>query len=141
MHTMSTEEWHEFVTRGTPIGKFATTGADGTPHIAPVWYVFDGKDFLFTTGGDTVKARNLKRVPRAAICVDVETPPYSYVVARGEVTLSEDPDELLEVATLAGARYAGPDKAEEYGRRNGVPGEVVVRLHPTKVVAYRGIPG
>ena len=28
----------------------------------------------------------------------------------------------------------GPDRAEEYGRRNGVPGELVVRLRPTKVL-------
>ena len=29
----------------------------------------------------------------------------------------------------------GADQAEEYGRRNGVPGELVVRLRPTKVIA------
>jgi hypothetical protein len=29
----------------------------------------------------------------------------------------------------------GKDRAEEFGKRNGVPGEFVVRLRPTKVVA------
>lgn len=33
----------------------------------------------------------------------------------------------------------GADQAEDFGRRNGVPGEMVVRLHPTKVIAYGGI--
>ena len=28
----------------------------------------------------------------------------------------------------------GADRAEEYGRRNGVPGELVVRVKPTKVL-------
>ena len=27
----------------------------------------------------------------------------------------------------------GADRAEEFGRRNGVPGELVVRITPTKV--------
>jgi len=139
MHIMSTDEWHAFVTRGAPTGKVSTVGADGTSHITPVWYLFDGEDFLFTADGDSAKVRNIRRDPRAAICVDDEAPPYAYVEARGEVTLSEDLDELLDVATRAAARYTGPERAEEFGERNGMPGEVVVRLHPTKVVAYGGI--
>ena len=139
MHTMSAEEWHAFVLRGAPTGRFATVGADGTPTIAPVWYVFDGEDFLFTTGGATAKARNLRRNPRASICVADDAPPFAYVEARGDVTLSDDLDELLDVATRAGNRYMGADKGEEFGRRNAVPGELVVRLHPTKVIAFGGI--
>ncbi|MDT5133351.1 MAG: hypothetical protein QOE41_2662, partial [Mycobacterium sp.] len=33
----------------------------------------------------------------------------------------------------------GPDRAEEFGRRNGVPGELVVRITPTKVIAAFGL--
>jgi hypothetical protein len=44
------------------------------------------------------------------------------------------PEDLLDIATRTGARYMGADRAEEYGRRNGVPGELVVRLRPTKVL-------
>jgi ribosomal protein L27 len=29
----------------------------------------------------------------------------------------------------------GPDSAEKFGKRNAVPGELVVRLRPTKVIA------
>ncbi|NKY29921.1 PPOX class F420-dependent oxidoreductase [Nocardia gamkensis] len=136
---MSDQEWMQFVTDGAHTGKFATVGADGTPNIAPVWFVFDGQDFLFTTGASTVKVRNLRRNPRAAICVDDDRPPFSYVEVRGPVSLSEDLDELVDVATRAGARYMGADKAEEFGKRNGVPGEVVVRLRPKKVIAYGGV--
>lgn len=139
MHTMSTEEWRTFITRGAPTGRFATVGADGTPNITPVWYVFDGEDLLFTTGGATAKARNLRRDPRASLCVADDAPPFAYVEVRGDVTLSEDLDELLDVATRAGARYMGADQAEDFGKRNAVPGEVVVRLRPTKVIAYGGI--
>jgi len=58
---------------------------------------------------------------------------------QGTGILSENPDELLDIATRTGARYIGPDRAEEFGRRNGVPGEVVVRIRPTKVIAAFGL--
>jgi hypothetical protein len=29
----------------------------------------------------------------------------------------------------------GAERAEEFGKRNGVPGELVVRLRPTQVLA------
>ena len=49
---------------------------------------------------------------------------------------SEDPAELLRTATALGGRYMGADRAEEYGRRNGAPGELLVRVRPTKVLAH-----
>jgi hypothetical protein len=57
------------------------------------------------------------------------------VQVQGTATVSVDPDELLASATAIGGRYMGADRAEEFGRRNGVPGELVVRLRPTKVIA------
>jgi len=35
----------------------------------------------------------------------------------------------------------GADRAEEFGRRNAVPGELVVRLHPSRVVAALDMTG
>jgi len=139
MHAMSTEEWHAFVTRGAPTGRFATVGADDTPNISPVWYIFDGEDFLFTTGSTSAKVRNLRRNPRASLCVADDAPPFAYVEVRGDVALSDDPDDLLAVATQAGSRYMGADVGAEFGKRNAGPGELVVRLRPTKVIAYGGI--
>ena len=53
----------------------------------------------------------------------------------GGVDKLTDPGELLDTATRIGARYMGVDRAKEFGRRNGVPGELVVRVRPTKVIA------
>ena len=44
-------------------------------------------------------------------------------------------DEEMKKATAIAARYMGPDRAEEVGKRNAVPGELLVRLRPTKVIA------
>ena len=90
---------------------------------------------VFNTGKGTAKGRALARDPRATLCVDLEEPPYGFVQVQGDAELSEDPGELLRTATAIAARYMGQDRAEEFGKRNGVPGELVVRLRPTKVLA------
>jgi PPOX class probable F420-dependent enzyme len=124
--------------------KLASVRADGRPHVAPVWFVLDRStagpgnpvgDLVFNTAADTVKGRNIARDPRLALCVDDDTPPFTFVVVEGTATVSEDPDELLRWATVIGGRYMGEDRAEAYGARNGVPGELVVRLRPTRVTA------
>jgi PPOX class probable F420-dependent enzyme len=117
-------------------GKLATVRANGQPHVAPVWYVVDTDGtIVFNTGASTVKGRNLRRDPRASLCVDDERPPFSFVVIDGVVELSDDPDDLRHWASKIGARYMGADRAEEYGARNGVAGELVVRLRPDRVVS------
>jgi PPOX class probable F420-dependent enzyme len=123
---------------GTPphTGKLATVRADGRPHVAPVWYVVDDDDtIVFNTGASTVKGRNLRRDPRASLCVDDERPPFSFVLVEGVVELSDDLDEVRKWATRIGGRYMGEDRAEEYGARNGVAGELVGRLRPVQIVS------
>ncbi len=73
--------------------------------------------------------------------VDDQAPPYSYVKVDGTVSLSEDPDVLVDVATRIGGRYMGEDRAEEFGRRNGVPGELVVRIRPSKLTVLADVSG
>ena len=68
------------------------------------------------------------------ICVDDPHPPYSFVQVQGVATVSEDTQDVLDVATRTGARYMGVDRADEFDRRNAVPGELVVRVRPTKVI-------
>jgi hypothetical protein len=135
MPPMSSDQTERFLAHGTRTGKLATVRADGRPHVAPIWFVLDGDDLLFNTAETSVKGRNLRRDPRAAIAVDDQTPPYSHVVLEGTVQLITDLDEVRRWATKIGARYMGDDRAEEFGERNGVEGELLVRFTPTRVVA------
>ena len=136
---MTREEWHAFVSAGTRTGKLAVVRKDGSPHVAPVWFVLDGDDFVFNTGATTIKGYALRRDGRAMICVDDDRPPFSFVTARGTVTISDDLDAMLPWSTRIAARYMGADRGEEFGRRNAVAGEVLVRLSPHTVVAQAGI--
>ncbi len=138
---MTADEIREFLLHGTRTAKLATTMASGAPHVMPVWFVLDGDELVFTTDAGTVKGRNLRRDPRAAVVVDDQAAPYAFVHMRGSVTISEDLDQLLRFATEIGGRYMGADKADEFGRRNAVPGELVVRLRPERVIAQANLAG
>jgi len=125
-------------------GKLATVRSDGRPHVAPIWFALDTStagadspigDVLFNTGADTLKGKSLIRDGRVALCVDDDRPPFAFATIEGVASISEDLEEVTRWAALIGGRYMGEDRAEEFGRRNGVPGELLVRLRPTHIVA------
>lgn len=140
MPTMTDAELRSFLTDRPRTAVLATTRADGRPHAAPIWFdVDDDGSLVFMTGADTVKGRTIRRDPRVVLCVDDEAPPFAFATVEGLAEVSEDPDELLRWATRIGGRYMGADRAEEYGRRNAVPGELLVRVRPAHVVAVSGV--
>jgi PPOX class probable F420-dependent enzyme len=132
---MTKGEWQKFLSEGTRTGKLSTVGADGSPHVAPLWFLMDGDELVFNTGKDTVNGRNLGRDGRIALCVDDERPPFAFVVVEGTAEISDELADVRHWAARIAARYVGEDRAEEYGERNGVPGELVVRVRITQSVA------
>jgi PPOX class probable F420-dependent enzyme len=130
-----------FLMHGTRTAKVATTMRNGQPHVMPVWFVLDGEQLVFTTGASSVKGRNLSRDPRLAVVVDDDVAPFAFVHIRGRAKISEDIDELLRFATQIGARYMGEERAEEFGRRNAVEGELLVRVEADRIIAETDVAG
>jgi PPOX class probable F420-dependent enzyme len=134
---MSDDEWQRFIREPVRTGVLATTRTDGRPHAAPVWYDLDDDGtIVFNTGADTVKGHAVRRDGRATLCVQDDQPPFSFVTIEGTTIWSDELAEVRAWATRIGARYMGAERGEEYGARNGVPGELVVRLAPTRVVGF-----
>ncbi|MBJ7463247.1 MAG: PPOX class F420-dependent oxidoreductase [Mycolicibacterium sp.] len=129
------EDVIRFLSTGTRTGKLGYVAADGRPLIAPVWFLVEDGRLVFNTGANTAKGRALQRDPRVVLLVDDEHPPFSFVQVQGTAELSENDPDLRGTATRIAARYMGEQRADEYGERNGVPGELVVRITPRKVIA------
>jgi len=145
---MSREEIEAFLMSGTKTGKVSTVRKDGRPHLAPIWFVLNSnKDnnnsIIFTTGNESVKGKDMLRDPRVSLCVDDQTPPFSFVVIEGLAEINQEPDldELLKWTTKIAARYMGQDDAESYGKRNAVIGEMLVKIRPTKTIAQKDMAG
>jgi PPOX class probable F420-dependent enzyme len=134
-------EIRDFLAHGTRTAKLGFVAADGRPLVAPVWFVVEDGAVLFTTGRETAKGRAVRRDPRLVLCVDLEEPPYAFVQVQGVATVSEDPTDVVRSATVIAGRYMGADRAEEFGRRNGVPGELLVKVRPLKVVSDLDVTG
>jgi PPOX class probable F420-dependent enzyme len=103
--------------------------------VVPVWFILDGPQIVFTCAGDSVKARNLARDPRAALCVDDEAFPFAFVTVRGTVEVAVRPPDLLRWTTRIAERYVGPQRAEAYGRRTAELDDWLVRVSPERVLA------
>ena len=136
---MTEDEAITFLSEGTHTGKLATTSPSAQPHVAPIWFVVDGHDLVFSTGTESVKGRHLRANPRAALAVDVEKFPYHFVSVRGGVSVEEDPDDMVDWATRIAQRYVPAGRADEYVRRNGVPGELLGRLRMERIRGERDI--
>jgi len=136
-YTAAPDGWWQSFVSALPArtGKAAVTRLDGRPHVAPVWVDLDGDDIVFMTSAETVKGKSILRDGRVAVCFDDERPPFSFVTVSGTTRTSTDPEELLYWSTRIAGRYMGAALAEQYGKRNAVPPEMVVRLTPVDVVA------
>ena len=94
---------------------------------------------VFTTYSDSVKGRGLRRNAQVAVSVDDPAPPYSFVIVEGTAQVSDDLGQVRAAATRIGGRYMGDGRAAEFGARNGVPGELLVRVIPARVIAQRAV--
>jgi PPOX class probable F420-dependent enzyme len=141
MQRMTDDEVWEFLADGSRTAVFASVRPDGRPHAVPTWYAVDGRELVFTTWHTTVKAANLRNDPHVAVVVQDPAPPYDYVSVEGEAELIDDLPLCRQVSTRLGAKYMGAERAEEFGRRNGVEGELVVRIRPTRIHGTREVAG
>ncbi len=141
MPEMTADEYKSFLERGTRTAKLATVRKDGRPHVVPIWFVLDGDVLIFTTARNSVKGQAILRDGRVSLCVDDEEPPFAFALIKGTATATDGAEDLLHWATRIAARYVGEEQAEDFGCRNAVEGELLVRITPTKVVAENDVAG
>jgi PPOX class probable F420-dependent enzyme len=128
-----------FLAAGTRTGKLATASPSAEPHVAPVWFVLIEQALVFTTGLDSVKGRNLRANPRAALTVDDEEYPYNFVVVRGPVEIVERPVDLVAWTTRIAERYVPAGEAHEYGHRTAEGDQILCHLHLKHISGVREV--
>jgi PPOX class probable F420-dependent enzyme len=149
MAQMTKSEIKKFLMKDTFTGKLATVKKNGSPHVVPIWFIVEEinsrnrntvRNIYFTTGRDSVKAKNIQRDSRVSICVDDQTPPFSFVSIYGNAKLIPyRQKEALKWATKIADRYMGKENAKAYGERNSGEDEVLVRIRPIKIIAGKDV--
>ena len=147
MSEMSKTQIRRFLNKGTFTGKLATVKKDGSSHVVPIWFVLDYRNnednlgnIYFTTFIGSVKAENIQRDNRICMCIDDQTPPFSFVTIHGTAKLYQyKQKEVLKWATRIAERYMGKKDSKGYGERNSGEGAILVRIKPTKIIAEKDI--
>lgn len=79
----------------------ATTMADGTPQVTPVWFDVEDGLIRINTSRGRVKDRNMTTRPDVALAIINFEDPYRYVQVRGEVVRSTEEGARAHIDLLA----------------------------------------
>jgi len=92
----------------------ATNGADGYPHLMPLWFVVRDGELWSWTFAKSQKVRNLERDPRATLQVEAGTdyPELRGVMLKADVTIHRDTDGVAGIGLELFERYAPGDGGE-----------------------------
>lgn len=96
-------EYHDLLKNETKAFLFlATTMADGSPQVTPVWFSAEGERILINTAKGRVKDRNMRARPNVALVIQDPSTPYRYLQIRGRVDgiTEEGGDEHINALSL-----------------------------------------
>lgn len=102
----------------------ATTMADGSPQVTPVWFDTDGEYILVNTNEGRVKDKNMKARPQVAMVIQDPDERERYLGMRGEVVdyTREGADEHINKLSL---RYKNKPWTYQEGQRR-----IIFRIRP-----------
>lgn len=86
----------------------ATTLADGTPQVTPVWFNDEDGHILFNSARGRLKDRAIRNTPYVAMTIIDAENPYRYLAIRGPVVEITEEGAREHIDTLA-KRYMGKD--------------------------------
>ena len=117
MPRLTPSERDEFLAERGILCRIATVQADGAPHVAPIWFIYEEGAIYVTPRGASSWLANIRREPRVAITIDEEAHPYRKVTLQGEARIVHDlgdDDAWRERYRRIARRYAPPESADAY---------------------------
>jgi PPOX class probable F420-dependent enzyme len=109
----------------------ATIHRNGTPHLTPNWYRYDGRVLTLVTRKDRLKYRNLQRDPRISVCIYDPPAASNYVVISGTATCHDQ--DIWDEARRIIERYRAPDEVDEYLARWKTEPRVLITVTPERI--------
>jgi PPOX class probable F420-dependent enzyme len=102
------------------------------PQLTPVWYVWDGEAFYFSTTKDRSKYPNIKRDPSITLIVD-DVASHQYLVAYGRAEIIEQ--NVAELSRPLIEKYM-PNNVEQGMKMVSDPSRVLIVLRPEKILTH-----
>jgi PPOX class probable F420-dependent enzyme len=115
--------------RQPAFANLATVMKDGSPHVTPVWFDYDGECVRINSARGRVKDRNMRNNPRVALSIMDPKNPYRYLEIRGHVTEITEAGADAHIDRLA-KKYLNVDT---YPHRAANEVRVLYRITPEHV--------
>ena len=115
-----------------------STRPDGTPHVVPTWFLWDGQSILLFSKPDAQKVRNMRANPRVMVAVGDPGPDFDVELAEAIAEIV-DPSTRPSVPDAFVAKYA--DMAARAGLTMARFADVYqqpVRIRPTRWLGWGG---
>ena len=133
---MTSAETERFL-REPHISIVTTIRPDGTPHMTPVWHLFDGHRVFVAVEESSVKARNVRNDTRVALCVAACESSQRWASLDGVAELTKD--RLNEVVRDVSVLYMGAEQGESYAKQAVVDLDfILISITPTRVMGWDG---
>ncbi len=116
---------------GPYLMRLAYVGANGQPHVVPIWYGYRDGEFTVVTGPKADKARHLRANPKVAFTIDSPAPPYKVLLVEGVASIEETEGMAPEYPDIVSRFLGGAAEAYLAGMRGRVKRQVRIRIRPT----------
>jgi len=130
MPRMAPDVLEEFL--GQPhIGVLATLRADGRPYTVPVWWLWHEKAFWISGTTTRVWCRQLRRDPRASLCIEALAPVPGHVGVDGRAEARLLPDfDIWPISRRLVDKYTAPGDVEAFFANMQTEPRLLFRLVP-----------
>jgi PPOX class probable F420-dependent enzyme len=135
---MSAQEIEDFLSDGHT-ARIATVKPNDSPHVTPVWYLWEKNQLWMTIPKDSVKARNIRRNNKLAVTIDTDKPPIKAVIIEGTATIEELTKETERTLDRRmAAKYVKPEYLDEYIEWSDAQGieYIYLRIRPEKIITW-----
>ena len=110
--------------------RLAYVWTDGTPRVVPIWFHWNGQEFILATPPKAPKLKALARNPKVALTIDEDIFPPKVLLVRGTARLETMKGIVPEYA-IAAERYFGPQQGKAWVGQLGSMIQEMVRITVT----------
>ncbi len=119
------------------IADLATVRPDGSPHVAPVWFLYENGFIKVLAETSSVKVRNLKGESRVSVSIATDQRPYEYVIVNGVAEISEG--DISDILRRISVHYQGLEEGERYAEKTLRELELcLITIRPSKLIGWSG---
>ena len=93
--------------------RLAYNWLDGTPRVVPIWFHWDGREFVLGSPPRAPKLKALRKNPKIALTIDDNAWPHKVLLVRGTATVEMVPGVVPEYA-MAAKRYFGEAQGQAW---------------------------